>query len=95
MTLIPMDRSYRVKAYAKRLGVEPAKVHAWIRNGELIATNVAKKSTDKPQWRITPKQAEDFERKRSSERLIEQKPIARKVRRPRPRTTSDVYEFFK
>jgi len=37
---------------AEQLGVDPAKILAWIRVGELAAVNVATAPTGRPRWRI-------------------------------------------
>ena len=53
-------------ALAKRYGVKPAKVLAWIASGELVAINTAERSTGRPRWQISPEAIADFERRRSS-----------------------------
>jgi hypothetical protein len=56
-----------VAAFCKRYYVGADKVRAWIKNGTLLAINVAADLASKPQWRITPESVEAFEQRRSSE----------------------------
>jgi excisionase family DNA binding protein len=51
---------------AKLLRVEPPKVIAWIKRGELHAVNVADKNGKRPRWRISPEAFEDFIKPRTS-----------------------------
>ena len=69
-------------AIAKRYGVKPAKVLAWIRNGELVAINMAERSGGRPRWHVSPEALEAFELRRSSRpapRAVRQKQPARKI----------------
>ena len=52
-------------AYAKRLGVDPIKVLAWIKRGELRAINVATATTGRPRYRIPLDAICEFEQRRS------------------------------
>jgi hypothetical protein len=45
---------------AARLGVAPETVIGWIRDGELIASNVAKRSCRRPRYRVDPADLEAF-----------------------------------
>jgi hypothetical protein len=45
---------------AARLGVAPETVIGWIRGGELIASNVAKRSCRRPRYRVDPADLEAF-----------------------------------
>ena len=65
---------------AKRYGVKPDKVLAWIATGELEAVNVAERSTGRPRWRVSPEALAAFEKRRSS------KPTPVVPRRRRERT---------
>jgi hypothetical protein len=51
-------------AIAKQLGIDPNKVLAWIRRGELVAINVAEKTSSRPRWKVSPAALEDFFRRR-------------------------------
>lgn len=64
-------------AIAKRYGIKPVKVLAWIAAGELVAVNVAERSNGRPRWRVSPEALADFERRRSS------RPAAQPRRNPR------------
>jgi len=49
---------------AKRLGVKRDKVRDWIKSGQLLATNVAKRPGGRPRYRIREDDVREFERKR-------------------------------
>ena len=51
---------------AKRYGVSPDTVRAWIENGQLKATNIGQ-GKKKPRFRIEPQSLEEFDRKRTAE----------------------------
>jgi len=53
-------------AFAKELGVEPPKVIAWIRSGELVAVNIAQRVGGRPRYRISREAIETFLRRRST-----------------------------
>ena len=53
-------------AIARRYGVKPDKILAWIASGELAAINVAERPGGRPRWRISPEAIAAFERRRSS-----------------------------
>ena len=57
---------YRTPDLCRRWGVGPDKIHAFIRDGELEAVNVATKGSRRPQWRVTAEAIRDFEARRSS-----------------------------
>jgi excisionase family DNA binding protein len=66
---------------AEMLGVEPAKVLAWINRGELRAVNVAdKKNGKRPRWRISEEAVDSFLRQRESKPSTRLQPQQRKVR---------------
>jgi hypothetical protein len=73
---------------AREYGVEPAKVLAWIRAGELPAINLATKPTGRPRFMIREKDIEAFEERRAAK-----PPVARTPRRKRAQT--DIIQFFK
>ena len=73
--------------YAKKLGISPDKVLAWIRSGELRAINVAAKPGGRPRWRISEAAIEAFEARRSA--TPPTKPVRRRRRNP-----ADVIEYF-
>lgn len=63
---------------AAQLGVEPEKVRDWIERGELIAVNIAARTTGRPRWRISTEEFQHFlVRRRSGPKMT---PIRR--RRP-------------
>lgn len=51
---------------AARYGIKPEKVLRWIANGELVAVNIAERSTGRPRWRVSEEALQAFERRRSS-----------------------------
>jgi hypothetical protein len=63
---------------AKRWGVSPDKVLAWIRSGELRASNIAKRAGGRPRYLIDPAEAEAFWARRSLEKPP---PMQRRKRR--------------
>ena len=60
-TASPLPPTYGPPAIAKRLGVKPERVIAWIRAGKLQAMNVASPGCIRPRYRITPEALADFE----------------------------------
>ena len=57
-------RNLTPPALAKKYGVAVAKVTDWIRNGELVALNLARRGCSRPRYSITPEAIEEFERQR-------------------------------
>ena len=51
---------------ARQMGVHVDKIYAWIRSGELRATNTAVKRGGRPRYRISREDAEDFQRRRQN-----------------------------
>jgi len=51
---------------ASECGVEVAKVHAWIRSGELKAINLAEKIGGRPRWKVEPAEWEAFKGRRAT-----------------------------
>jgi excisionase family DNA binding protein len=51
---------------AEQMGVHPDKIYAWIRSGELRATDTAIKRGGRPRYRIGRQDAEDFQRRRQN-----------------------------
>jgi|GEM_PF-3707633 len=72
---------------AERLGVDPQKILAWIRKGELLAVNLALTSTGRPRWHIDPKDLDKFLERRQS------KPPPPKSNRKRARD-DEVIKFY-
>jgi excisionase family DNA binding protein len=73
---------------AKRLGVSPDKILAWIRKGELAATNVAAGHGGRPRYRISEEDLAVFQKRRQ--------PSKPTTTPPRRRTKDPhVIEFFK
>jgi hypothetical protein len=73
-------------ALAKRYGVAPEKILAWIRAGELVAINIAARLGGRPRYVISANAVEAFELARSSQRPA--KNIPKKIKMP------SVIEFF-
>jgi excisionase family DNA binding protein len=72
---------------AERYSVNPDKVLAWIRAGELAAINVAEKAGGRPRYRIDPTDLAAFE----ARRLVRTQSSASIRRR---KQTTNVTEFF-
>jgi hypothetical protein len=74
---------------ARRYGVATSKVIDWIRSGELVALNLARRGCTRPRYSITPESLEQFERAR---RVIPDggETTTRRLRRQ----ASNVKEFF-
>jgi len=51
---------------AKQLGIDPAKIIAWINSGQLNAINVAENLAGRPRYRVSSQALEDFLRRRST-----------------------------
>ena len=75
-----MTVTYTPPQIAKRYAVNPDKVLAWIRSGELTAVNVATSSSGRPRWRITAAALAEIEGRRSSRPAA--KPATRRRREP-------------
>jgi hypothetical protein len=60
MSQIAQSRHLTPPKIATRLGVAPETVIGWIRDGELIASNVAKRSCRRPRYRVDPADLEAF-----------------------------------
>jgi hypothetical protein len=82
-------RSERIKLtppeLARRWGVSPDKVLAWIRAKELRAINAALRSNGRPRYLIDELDIEDFERRRG---------VSPSVRSTRRKRAQEVIEFF-
>lgn len=74
---------------AKLLRVDPHKVVAWIRAGELRASNVATKRGGRPRWRISETDLEAFLASR-----VPDPPLPRAPRRGRRAEPSDFIKYF-
>jgi len=72
---------------ARRYGVSPDKVVAWIRSGQLRAVNVASTLSGRPRWRIAEADIVAFELRRSAT-------PAPKTTRRRRRTSPGITEYF-
>jgi excisionase family DNA binding protein len=73
---------------AERYSVDPDKVLAWIRAGELAAINVAEKAGGRPRYRIDPADLAAFEARRQV------RPQERATRCRRRGAQTGVTEFF-
>jgi len=62
---------------AEQLGIDPGKVIAWIRAGQLAAVNVAENVGGRPRYRIAPEALESFLAGRST--TPQPKPARRKA----------------
>ncbi len=80
------SRKFRPPELAKRYGVEPSKIIAWIRSGELRAVNIATRPTGRPRYIIDEEDVVAFEERR------EARPPVKTERRPRRQTGTR--EFF-
>lgn len=60
------DRATTPNALARRLGVKPQKVLAWIARGELRAVNLADHTGGRPRWKILPEALAEFFASRQS-----------------------------
>ena len=75
-------------AIARRYGVSPDKVLAWIRAGELEAVNIATRQGGRPRYVVSPEALAAFEARRSAATP----PTT--TRTPRRRRVEEVIEFF-
>lgn len=76
--------SYTVQEIAERYRISDHTVLAWIRHGELLATNVAPVQGRRPQWRVHADDLDDFEARRRT--YPERLPPRRKKPRPIAKT---------
>jgi hypothetical protein len=75
-------------AIAEMLEIKPSKVIAWIKSGELTASNVAAKRTGRPRWRISRASFDAFLLSRGPA------PPPAPEKRRRRAATPKVIEFF-
>jgi transposase len=75
----PLRPWHSVAQVAKNLGVEQAKVRGWIRSGELPASNVAAKLSQRPRWKISQESLDSFLQKRQA---VPRQPVRTRPRRP-------------
>ena len=87
MTTAILSQKMTPPELAKRYGVEPSKIIAWIKAGELRAVNIATRSTGRPRYIIDEEDVAVFESRR------EAKPPVTSARRPR-RPAGQPREFF-
>lgn len=74
---------------AKRWGVAPAKVVAWILSGELRAINAATNPNgERPRYLIDVSDVDLFERSRA---VVAPRPAAKQRRRPKPATVTTFF----
>jgi len=52
---------------ARRLGVEPEQVRAWIVRGELRGFNLAARQGGRPRWKVDPASLEEFLSRRQAQ----------------------------
>ena len=72
---------------AKQLGVSPDKILAWIRKGELHATNVAAAGSGRPRYRVSEEDLAKFQAMRQN--------VAPPPKPQRRRKDPNVIEYFK
>ena len=68
MSTATSSKKFTPPELARRYGVEPCKVIAWIRSGELRALNVATRATGRPRYLIGEEDIARFEQGRSTKR---------------------------
>ena len=73
---------------AQRYGIDPVKVHAWIKSGELRAINAATRRSGRPRYLIDETDLMAFEASRA---VVPSTPAPRRRRR----TGAGVTEFFR
>jgi transposase len=76
-------------AIAKLLDVSCDSVLTWIRNGELIASDMTATRGQRPRWRIAKSDLEAFLARRAAT------PQPKRRRSPRRRATTEVIQFYK
>lgn len=74
------DRYFTPPEVARRYGVAPETVRAWIAAGELDAIDVSDRSTSRPRYRISREALAAFERRRAA--VAKPKTTRRRRRRP-------------
>jgi len=74
---------------ARMLGVGLDKVHAWIKSGELIASNLATLPTQRPRWQVTREAVEQFMLRRAN-----RTPTRRQRRKAQAPQSAGYVEFF-
>ena len=82
------ERDMTPPEYANLKAVSVNTVLAWIKSGELKATNLASRSSRRPRYRISPVARREFELARS---VVPATPAAPRVRR---KSTPGVREYF-
>ncbi len=85
--MVDIERDYTPPELAKLKGMQASKIIAWIRAGELHATNFATRRTGRPRWRIKLADWLAFEESRGT------RPRSKPARRQR-KSTANVIEFF-
>ena len=86
-----MRKAFTVKSLASILGVGQKKVLGWIHSGELLAINIAERTTSRPSWRIPEEAWEAFLVARSNRATIVP---ASTPRRRRRREQGDTIKFY-
>lgn len=59
-------QGFTVSDLCNRWRIGADKIHTFIRQGELVAVNLAANRSGRPQWRVTPESLHAFEARRSS-----------------------------
>jgi hypothetical protein len=84
-----VDRTHvTVPVLAREWGVAPAKIAAFVKAGELRATNIATRADQRPRYMIARADIDDFLARRA---VVPDQPATPRVRR---RRQSGVTEFF-
>jgi hypothetical protein len=88
-TAAPTTRAYlSPAAVAAELSIRRGTVLSWIHRGELLAVNLAERSTGRPRWKISRVAMDEFLARRQC-----QPPAPRPPRRRRP--PANIIEFYK
>jgi excisionase family DNA binding protein len=80
------DRALTVAEVAEQLAVGQPTVIKWIKSGELVAVNVARRVGRKPRWRISAQALNDF--------LLCRQPIPPPPKARRRKRDADVIQFY-
>lgn len=82
----PTLESFTPPKLARLWQVKPVTVLEWIRAGELVAFDVAKKGSMRPRYRITKAEAEAFQQRRAA--------VNPRRKAPAAKPQSEVPDFF-
>lgn len=80
------DRMLTPPEIGRLLAVDPAKILVWIRNGELVACDVATRRGGRPRFRVAPAELQAF--------LLRRQSAVAPAPRQRRRRPLEVVDFF-